>query len=222
MLCYLSNEDGWARSQMWASLIPGYQEADRTTKNKLKREYRKMMNCKTAISPSSCFAIFDDCEPQSSPMECKKAPPRKGNDNMYVEQNMTVKEKTTEDVRREHFLDEVRRIFSAKNGELREKFGLDVPKSPKTPKELVEWIKAGNYTFIKSYDPDDEEDTWCVYESPIHGFRWTKVKEDRKGYDAARELLDAEEIKFVNEIWAEVEPSNFIKILEKFEKSKLH
>jgi hypothetical protein len=148
--------------------------------------------------------------------------PKKRNENMYVEQNMTVKEKTTEDTRREHFLSEIICIFNKKNMELREKFGLDVAKHPTSPKELVEWIKSGNYTFIKSYDPDDDEETWCRYESPMHGFRWTKVKEDRKGYDAARELLDAEHSKFSNEIWAEVEPANFIKILEKFEKSKLH
>lgn len=141
---------------------------------------------------------------------------------MYVEQNMTVKERTTEDVRRDHFIDELAKIYRKKDTELHEKFGLSRSKSPRTPKELVEWIKAGEYSFVKSYDPDDEEDTWCYYESPLSGFRWTKVKEDHKGYEAASKLLIDELGKFTNEIWAEVEPSNFIKILEKFEKSKLH
>lgn len=143
---------------------------------------------------------------------------------MYVEQNMTVKEKTTEDVRREHFLGELDRIRNEKVRELQEKYGVDVRKSPKTPKEMVEWIKAGEFTYIKGYDPEseDEDDGWCRYDHPYHGIRWTKVKEDRKSYNAAYELLHSELVKFRNEIWAELEPANFIKILEKFEKSKLH
>jgi hypothetical protein len=217
MLCYLSNEDGRARSQMWASLIPGYQEADRRNKKKLKKEYREMN-----FGDLKCIS-FDPC-PEQGCMPCSpKVAPRKGNDNMYVEQNMTVTEKTAEDSRRTHFLNEIRSIFSKKDRELREKFGLDRPKSPKTPKELVEWIKAGEWSYVKGYDPSsDDEDEWNIYEAPIYGIRWTKVKEDRKGYDKAREILCDEQSKFVNEIWAEVDPANFIKILEKFEKSKLH
>lgn len=166
---------------------------------------------------------LDTCETQESkptPLAAKvKA--RKGNDNMYVEQNMTVTEKTAEDSRRTHFLDEIAKIFSSKNDELCEKFGVDRPRGPKTPKELVEWIKGGDWSYIKSYDPEDD-DSWCYYESPISGFRWTKIKEDRKGYDAAYKELIADKGKFVNEIWAEVDPANFIKIIEGFKKSKLH
>lgn len=177
------------------------------------------MNCRGALA--KCIAL-DDCAKQSSmpAMPSCKASPRKGNDNMYVEQNMTVKEKTTEDVRREHFLVELDKIYLRRHAELCEKFGLSVAKSPKTPKELVEWIKAGEYTFTKDYDPEDDE-SWDRWESPLHGFRWTKVKEDRKGFNEAEKVLAAEKRKFVNEIWAELDPANFIKILEKFEKAKL-
>lgn len=218
-----------ARSKMWALNIPGYKSFDRENKKKLKKEFAEMYGFKTPGAVPNSFVVFDDCTAQKSPKalslsEKVKALPRKGNDNMYVEQNMTVKEKTTEDVRREHFLDELSIIYSKKVSELREKFGLDIPKSPKTPKELVEWIKAGEYSFIKGYDPeaDDDEDNWCRYEPPYHGIRWTKVKEDRKGYDEAFKALHVELKKFQNEIWAELEPANFIKILDKFEKIKLH
>jgi hypothetical protein len=199
-----------ARTQMWASFMESHK-----------------MN-KDVVVKIDPYIAFDTCVTQASngpTLADVMGRPKKRNDNMYVEQNMTVKEKTTEDVRREHFLGELHSIFCKKENELQEKFGLSIPKSPKNPKELVEWIKAGDFTFVKTYDPEadeDEDDGWCRYDNPIHGIRWTKVKEDRKGYEEARKVLNAEETRFTNEIWAEVEPSNFIKILEKFEKTKLH
>src|SRR5260221_5232992 len=110
---------------MWASLIPGYQEANRNKKKNLKQEYRKMhLQIIDDFVPKGIK--FDDCFQQSSTPECKKPLPRKGNENMYVEQNMTVKEKTTEDVRREHFLFQLDTLFNKRDDDLREKFGLYV------------------------------------------------------------------------------------------------
>jgi hypothetical protein len=214
-------QDCWDRFEEWCDLIPGYVGADKNKKKRLKKEY-KMANLGFAQSCLAKCIVLDDRIKQS-PMPCtaKANAPRKGNDNMYVEQNMTVKEKTTEDVRREHFLVQLDAIYCKKDAELREKFGISVKKAPKTPKELVEWIKSGEYTFTKGYDPEDE-DTWDTWEIPYYGIRWTKVKEDRKGYDEAYKALHLELNEFRNECWAEVEPANFLKILEKFKKSKLH
>lgn len=223
-------QDCWLRHDSWCGLIPGYSEASKNTKKHLKAQYKKekeMSYCGVAtIAPSSCFAMFDTCQAQESKPCSPKAAPRKGNENMYVEQNMTVTEKTVEDTRRTHFLAQIDVIWRKKDRELVEKFGMGRSKSPTTPKELVEWIKAGEWSYIKGYDPelDSDEDNggWCRYDSPIHGIRWTKIKEDKKGYAAAEKLLNEARASFINEIWAEVDPANFIKILEKFEKKTIH
>lgn len=198
-----------ARSKMWASLISGYSQMTRSERNKAKKEFAMLQGFKSLSEVS-----FDTLEKVSAPKV-----PKKGNENMYVEQNMTVKEVTTEDARRTYFLHRIENIFCSKMTALEEKYGLSY-NSPKNPRELVEWIKEGKFDFSKRYLEDEEN--WNNWNCPLEAIRWTKVKEDRKGYETAMKELRAERTSYIDEIWAELDAGKFPEIIARFEKSKSH
>lgn len=203
-----SQEYEEARYKMWASLISGYSKMSRSERNKAKKEFAMQHGFKTLGEVS--LATLEVDAPKV---------PKKGNENMYVEQNMTVKEVTTEDARRTYFLHRIEGVFSSKRNALEEKYGLSC-KAPKNPRELVEWIKEGKFDFSKRYLEDEEN--WDCWNCPLEAIRWTKVKEDRKGYETAMQELRKELTSYIDEIWAELDAGKFPEIVAKFEKSKSH
>lgn len=205
----VSREYEEARNKMWASLISGYSQMTRSERNKAKKEFAMQHGFKTLGEVS-----FDTLEKVSA-----LDVPKKGNENMYVEQNMTVKEVTTEDTRRTYFLRRIEEIFCSKRSDLEKKYGMYY-ESPKNPRELVEWIKEGKFDFSKRFL--DDEEIWSIYNCPLEGIRWTKVKEDRKGFETAMDALRKERTSYVDEIWAELDAGKFPEIITKFEKSKSH
>lgn len=143
------------------------------------------------------------------------------NDNMYVSQDVTVREKTEESTRREYFLSRVQAIHVEKIDEAQEYFGLSSPSGPTSARELVEWIKAGKFSFRKTEDDEDFDDYEERY-NPLAFIKWTKKKPDHKGYEAATDKLQKLVQQTKDAIYAETDFSKMPSILESFEKVSIH
>jgi hypothetical protein len=91
-------------------------------------------------------------------------------------------------------------IFGAKDHALEQKFGLMDQDAPKTPKELVERIKSGMFTYTEEERADDET-TWAFC-NPYRGLRWRdpSLKEDRPGYNEAYKELKKTKLKVADSI----------------------
>lgn len=223
MSSFSTQEKDEARMQMWASLLgEEYILADKNKKKKMKKEYSKMRNCLPSTITLDCYqavtdvpvgALYKQYVHQVCPKETKKE------QNMYVQQDMTVKERTTEDNRIEHFLNHLDEVWSDKETKLREKYGL-MYASPRSPKEMVEWIKAGEFTFTKQ--AEEAGDDWNCWDTLTSGIHWTKIKKDEKGYKEAYKALNAQRAEYQDLIWAETDSSKYPEIVKQFEKEKLH
>jgi hypothetical protein len=102
-------------------------------------------------------------------------------------------ERSPEDRQKNHLLDRLRQIQNEKYETLRVTFGLSEMPRPKTPTELVEYIKTGKYVFKHEDDLlDDGFGSSEFYYSPWRyiEFRDPAVKIDREGYEKAQKSLD--------------------------------
>ena len=77
--------------------------------------------------------------------------------------------------------------YSSKLKDLRKEFFMDEEDAPKTAKELLARIAAGEYVVQK----DDFEKEVPVWSTPIKFFEWRKQPADDAGFAAADKLLDA-------------------------------
>lgn len=173
-------------------------------------------DCTVAPTPLASVSVYDPYNKNKLSMEhapCK-AKQTTRNDDMYVSQDVTVTEKTSADAVRNHFLQRLSTLRNEEFQPLREKFGMEFT-CPKTARELVAAIKAGEFTFVNDDDEDDSDESF----SPVHYIRWTKKKKDTKGYLAATQELETKYSKFVDQFWAEADTSKYPAILEKFEKA---
>lgn len=128
----------------------------------------------------------------------------------------------TPETRKTDYLDRVlSSSYHQKRSDLVDKFGMNPPK-PTSPKELVDWVKAGNFTFQKNFLNDDgtwRDDTvhpW--YNSMTDMLVWTDPThpKDEASYDTAVENLDEAYAKALNRV-AVLTPAEGLAALESFE-----
>lgn len=101
--------------------------------------------------------------------------------------------RSTEDRQKDHLVCRLNDIKYQRREVLRTQFGLDELPRPKTPAELVEYIKTGKYVFKHEEDlEDDDFGSSEFYYSPWRyiQFRDPEVKEDRAGYEKACKALE--------------------------------
>lgn len=102
--------------------------------------------------------------------------------------------RSPEDRQKDHLVSRLNDIKYQRREVLRTQFGLDELPRPKTPSELVEYIKAGKYVLKHEEDLEDDCDFSSseFYYSPWRyiQFRDPEVKEDRAGYEKACKALE--------------------------------
>lgn len=216
------------RHNMWCSLIDDYKNLTANGKKHMKVNFASANGCMpheitldTLPCAKQCHALTANPYFQSI---CKEFLPKNEttrNDNMYVSQDVIVREKTEESARREYFLSRVNNVHTEKSLEARLHFGLDAPNGPESARELVEWIKAGKFSFCKTEDDEDFDDYDERY-NPLDFIRWTKKKADHKGYEAATDKLQKLVQQTKDAIYAETDFAKMPSILESFEKVSIH
>lgn len=160
------------------------------------------------------------------PQTCKAA--SKNNVPNVKEVTMNTNAPNAELVKREHLLNSLSAAFYPKEMELQKHFGLVDDDRPKTFKEFLERLKAGKYVQVKrnhlddEYDYEDDEDDFNPY-NPMSNLRWRdpKVKEDKAGFDKARESLRAALSKLNRQVMI-VDLDKALDMVEKFEEKKFH
>ena len=99
--------------------------------------------------------------------------------------------RTETENQRHHLRDRLHGVYHDKKTDLRRHFHLDDDPSPKTPQELVDRIKAGQYVLLKNHEG------WESWMGPYSGIRWRKpdVVEDLEGYLASEAVLDVARVQ---------------------------
>lgn len=134
--------------------------------------------------------------------DCCGGTPYKEENTMYdyvkASAAVTVPE-TEESKQRRHFLDRLDDIRQEQKEKLRDAFGMNDPTAPKTVGELKEWLSNGSI-IVRTDRKDDAE---------ISRFAWTSmlaikptVEEDKAGYYAAKDRLDAGKTAAQDLVWA--------------------
>jgi restriction endonuclease len=155
----------------------------------------------------------------------KKSSPVKEEDKaMYntVAMATQVAAPTMESQQKQHFLERISTTFYLLLENLAPVYGLR-ENTPKTPDEVIERIKNGEYVIKGRYcknaeEYDEDEDRY--YTNPFTCFRWRKpeLKRDQAGYEAASERLSEARSKALDAVWAATDAKEYLKIVEKFEK----
>jgi len=138
------------------------------------------------------------------------------NQNKEKETTMLDSQVSPEQAARKHLL---RRLSDAKDEKklaLRQQYGLDDEKAPKSPKEFLERIKAGKFVV-----PGAEDEKHPRYWDSYNAIRWRDpaVKEDQEGYDLAKVVL-SKAARDVEDAIVVKTPEEGLKALQGFEKAK--
>lgn len=117
-------------------------------------------------------------------------------------------------------------VFYTKTNELYPKFGLHDEPTPKSPLEVIERIKAGDFVLRGKWAKDyvaDEDDEDCYYYNAFDAFRWRKpgTKRDQVGFDKAVEALKSFYTKTKDSIMIG-DAKEGLKALEAFESKTFH
>jgi hypothetical protein len=232
-----------ARSKMWASLTPGYAEADKNKKKKLRAAYanalsmmpheintREEMNTPTDAQESAFQdRMFYFPNPPvvsldtwsfgmnyATPSVQTKAQP-KDNKMCYECDDFEIEGKfDLAKVQYKRLSARLKTIYSEKIAELRRVYFLDEQDKPATIEELIERLTKGAFTFDK-----DEFDMYKMYGYSIWKYiTWRDPKNelDQDGFDKAVEKLNADYEAARDEITF----APTLDILSKFQAKKFH
>ena len=102
-----------------------------------------------------------------------------------------------EETQRQKLENTLLHAFYTKEEDERIHFGLRDDRTPRTAKELVERIKAGEYEITQ----DDEEG--LEFYGSTYGLKWRKpkTKKNYDGYEASKKLLDKELETVKQDVW---------------------
>lgn len=219
------------RYHMWIRLIPGYEGMDKNKKKWAKKIYVKahpfhtvqptdedIMRTKFHEAEEECDVTLDHCYEEKTSMTIKNSSPlslreslcipvakpiRKKECAMYAPiVNVNAVETTNNDTQARRYLyDRAYSIYCKKDVTLRQKFGTTDQPGPKTPQELVDRIKSGNF-IIQGWEED--QISWETSPSSIlrSYIRWRdpSVTADMPGLKAALILMETEYTKLKDSI----------------------
>jgi hypothetical protein len=166
--------------------------------------------------------FFGNCEASTSaPTPPCCGPSQMKEDTMYANANYATAAivNTTSDTERKirYFTDRLYELRSEKSDDLREQFGIQDAKPPKTPLELIQRIKDGQFVIRKSDRERDEFDGGDVWYGDAWSsirFRDPAVKRDEEGYDRGYEALDKAYSAAKDQLYAGTDP---VKVLADFQ-----
>lgn len=157
----------------------------------------------------------------ASTQPCPQACTSKEEENkMYYNENMEMEPTSTENERKaQYFQGELNNSSYRKRTELSTEFNMDAPAAPNSPKDLVQWIKDGWFTFQKNKLNDDGSwrDESNTYYSPINLILWKNPNRKEEEMVAALDKLDGLAKKTERQINAASTPAEMLKALEEFE-----
>lgn len=145
---------------------------------------------------------------------------KKKEETMYANMNATVGDEHAQ--KRDYLRRRLSDSFDTKRVEARVHFKLDV-EEPKSPKEAVERIKAGLFSFNDDYVKDNGEwknkgETW---RTAVDYISWRTTEADREGYDAFLETLEPAKTK-AEDVIRVLDPADGLKALQEFESTTFH
>lgn len=148
-------------------------------------------------------------------MGCVEPKKKKEAPSMPAYQNTTLAvsgPEPEEKRQRDYLVRELKHVWEEKLDPLPHEFGLTDDERPKSPKELVERIKAGQIVLPENADKENWYNPWDT-------IRWRnpKTKEDVEGYKAAKQELSDAFIKTKRQIMIASLADGLV-ALEKFEK----
>lgn len=178
--------------------------------------------CQTAIPCGSLTSTPTEMECNTPKKKLKEKSMRDFDYGEDVIVNSTENERKAS-----YFQNELNNASYPKRDDLREQFKLDLQESPLTPKEFVEWIKAGKFTFTKNELNDDgswrEPNAYHrTYNLAADYIRWNNPDRNVTGYQAAVAKLDLAEKTAERAITAASTPAEMLKVLQDFESTTLN
>lgn len=221
------------RFRMWCSLIPGYEQAPKNKKKKMKLKYANMKRMTpfevnqtlNKLPLSQHAALLNNL---FSAFPCTS--PASGSPNMVLqdiipnskEMKMNVNAVNPELVQREYLDSRLWQSTAQKDRELQKHFGLTDEDRPQTLKEMIKRIKADQYILPKHVDEEDDEDRWSPYDL-MSVIRWRDPakKEDKKGYAVSKKKLDEASRDVKGHVMI-LDLEKALKSVESFEEKKFH
>lgn len=178
-------------------------------------------------------SLLDCCPTQApipTPPECGNSSPQKRakEKKMYNDLELGINEQTSDERKAQYLIDQLWNAESAKSTDLYHAFHMAGPSEPKSPKEFMDRIKAGQFKFVKDYlnddgtfrDPDNRYFDWY---SPKRYFTWDIPGEtpDPKGHETAQGELRLAKTKAERTITIST-PDEGLKALQDFESQTFH
>lgn len=179
---------------------------------------------------------IDCCELPCPPIPCELdsltalAPKKKNqekNMNLYNDDECICTPTLSENERKiSYFQGELCNASYVKRDALTEQYKLNLQDKPLSPKEFVEWIKDGKFTFTKSKLNDDgswrEPECYHSFYEPTNFIHWNNPDRDVTGFQAAQKVLDTATRTAERAITAASTPAEMLKVLQDFESTSIN
>lgn len=204
-------DDDFANNEEMAVVFEEYVSWSRHKRKKEKYKYMQYCN-EISLGDYTPCALPSVSVPE--PKVCSTAIYKKALLCAKKEENaMTAVDNTARDQRR-YISERAYEVYYAKEFELKKAFGLTDTPQPETPKEFIQFIKEGKFILEEKYEDARLGYVWNV--GSYIRFRDPKVKEDRKGYEAAKKLLD-KDVQALRDDIAILDPKESLEKLRAFE-----
>lgn len=239
------------RMRMWEKYIPGYGDADKNQKKKLKVAYAAERGCKPheiqgdedlnnkertefvqklnaqlnsmpIHTHSMMVDLFSGLQnPQCQPKMAWSA--NVANIPIAKEETMNVNSPNPELVQREYLVNRLYDSQCRKNRELETHFGITDEDRPHTLRDALKRIKEGHYVLPKHCEDEENfDDCYSPYDL-MNVLRWRDPakKEDKKGHKAAKSKMDDAARDAKGHVMI-LELEKALKSVEAFEEKKFH
>lgn len=145
---------------------------------------------------------------------------------MYHDEYDMPETRTETERKADYFQSELASSESKKRQDFRTTYKLDLQTEPLSPKEFIEWIKDGKFTFTKRDLNDDgswrDPDTYHSFYEPTNYLQWKNPDRDTSGFDTASKTLSDAYKTTERAITAASTGAEMLKALQDFESTTLN
>ena len=122
---------------------------------------------------------------------------------------------TQESLAFERIVHRAKEEYNEKDRALRKQYGITKDDTPRTPKDLIERIKAGKYVLRDEY-----ENSYCYNPGEYITWKDPKIEKDQDGYEKASKKLEKSYQETLDLIYISTGEEG-LKAFQKFEKEKI-